>query len=201
MPGPPPKRSSRRSRAAQGGLRTLAAVPTTQAPDWPLSPDARLDATREMLRDLEAKLQQQLVDEEDRRKRYRIKNRLEKAQLELAMLQIQIEQAKDAEQAIWLDLWRTPQAVIWIENPASVREVALYVRWMVRAEQGDTRASSEARQLSNALGINPAALLRLRAEIEAVDAIEDRGRRRRERSAKHEGTGADPDPRGGLFAV
>lgn len=201
MPGPPPKRSSRRSRAAQGGLRTLAAVPTAHAPDWPLSPDARLDATREMLRDLEAKLQQQLVDEADRRKRYRIKNRLEKAQLELAMLQIQIEQAKDAEQAIWLDLWRTPQAAIWIENPASVREVALYVRWMVRAEQGDTRASSEARQLSNALGINPAALLRLRAEIEAVDAMEDRGRRRRERSAKPEETGADPDPRGGLFAV
>ena len=80
--------------------------------------------------------------------------------------------------------------------------MALYARWMVRAEQGDTKAAAEARQLSDRLGINPAALLKLRAEIENVDAVEDRGRRRRARTTEGQGKAeGGTDPRAGLFAV
>ena len=163
-------------------------------------------ARRDQLTDKVAQLQQLIVDEDDGRRRARLRRELDRAELELGIVRLQIEQASDAEAAMWVELWATPQAAIWAENPATVREVALYVRWMARAEQGDKQASSEARQLSNALGVNPAALLKLRAEIEQVDAAEDRGRRRRRRAAQEPEDGRkrdEPpaDPRGGLFVV
>lgn len=209
MPGPAPKPSSRRSRKGRdGGLRALSAVPGVSAPAWPLRPDSSQVATLEVLRDKVAALQQQILDEDDRRRVYRLQRELEKAEIGVGILTLQIQETRDAEAAIWADLWTTPQAAIWSENPATVRELALYVRWMARAEQGDKQAAAEARQLSNVLGINPAALLRLRAEIEHVDAAEDRGRRRRSRASTSESNQeakppVDPpaDPRGGLFAV
>ena len=58
---------------------------------------------------------------------------------------------------------------------------------------------------TTSLGINPAALLKLRAEIEHVDGLEDRGRRRRERATAPKDDEPKPDaggdPRGGLFVV
>jgi hypothetical protein len=175
-------------------------------PAWPLRPDASQIATREALRDKMARLQQQILDEDDRRRAYRLRRELEQTEIAVGILSLQIEETAEAEKAIWADLWeRAPQAAIWAENPATIREVALYVRWMARAEQGDKVAASEARQLSNALGINPAALLRLRAEIENVDGLEDRGRRRRERAKAPKDDDTKPDgggdPRGGLFAI
>lgn len=188
MPGPAPKPSSRRSAKGRGGLRHLTAVPTAKRPEWPLAPDAALEARREVLRDQVAANMGALDAEGDRRKRWRIKGKLEAAQVDLALVEIQIEQSKDAEAVIWADLWGAPQADLWAENPATIREVALYCRWMVRAEQGDTKAAAEARQLSNTLGINPSALLKLRVEIEHAESVEDRGRRRR---AKQPATKSD----------
>lgn len=204
MPGPVGKHPSARARRNRqnSGYRSLSPVPAVEAPAWPLAPDATMDATREQLRDSIASTQQALTDEEDRRKRYRLNKKLEQAQIALAILEVQIAQAADNEAAMWAELWRSAQAAIWAENTATVRELGLYVRWMIRAEQGDTKAASEARLLSDRLGINPAALLRLRAEIENVDAIEDRGRRRRERAVPKPADDAPgDDPRGGLFAV
>lgn len=204
MPGPAPKPASRRSRASRGGLRTLSAVSSVTAPEFPLAPDATQSATIEQLRDRVAATQASLEVETDRRRRYRQKKQLERDQIALGIIELQVRQAADYEAAMWADLWAAPQAAIWGENPATVRELALYVRWMIRAEQGDTKAASEARQLSDRLGINPAALLKLRAEIENVDAAEDRGRRRRERSEAVVPSGPRPgkgDPRRGLFAV
>ncbi|SDT85163.1 hypothetical protein SAMN04488548_1162 [Gordonia westfalica] len=54
--------------------------------------------------------------------------------------------------------------VIWEESHTH-REVAQYVRWKVRAEQGDLKAAAEARQLSDRLGLNPLALMRLRPRL------------------------------------
>lgn len=212
MPGPigkHPSTRNRRNRSAGSGGRILEAVPGVPVPAWPLRPDASQLATREALRDKMARLQQQILDEDDRRRAFRFRRELEQTEIAVGILSLQIEETAEAEKAIWADLWeRAPQAAIWAENPATIREVALYVRWMARAEQGDKVAASEARQLSNALGINPAALLKLRAEIEHVDGLEERGRRRRERSADTKGSaGDDPkpdggaDPRGGLFAI
>lgn len=210
MPGPAPKHPSTRARRnkATAGFRTLSAVPDAEVPRWPLSPDMTQAATVEQLRDRIATTQQDLAAEDDRRRRYRLDKQLERDQIALGILELQVSQAADLEAAMWAELWGAPQAAIWAENPATVREVALYVRWMIRAEQGDTKAASEARQLSDRLGVNPAALLRLRAEIENLDSLEDRGRRRRERNQPQPepdaGQGVDEgpaDPRGGLFAV
>ena len=194
--------SVRNRRNKTPGLRQLKPVPDAKAPAWPLADDAALAARIDFLGDAVAKAQAAASAETDRRKRYRLNRALERDQVALSLAEIQAEQAADAERAIWSDLWAAPQAALWAENPATVREVALYCRWMTKAEQGDTKAAAEARQLSNLLGINPAALLKLRAEVENVDAVEDRGRRRRERATttKPEASGAS-DPRAGLFAV
>lgn len=104
---------------------------------------------------------------------------LARAQEWVAVLQAQIEAQRDAEVKLWRELWRTPQAVIW-EQLAWSREVAQYVRWKVRAEQGDLDAAKEARQWSDRLGLNPLALLRLRWEIEKTDEAEAKGRQRRQ---------------------
>ena len=214
MAGPAPKHPSVRNRRNKtGGFRQLPAVPAAEAPAWPLLPDAAHAAEREALRDRVSSAQQAVAlageragkgsTSTERSRLHRARKALERDQIALAMIEIQFEQAADAEAAIWADLWEAPQAAIWAENSASVREVALYARWMVRAEQGDAKAAAEARQLSDRLGINPAALLKLRAEIENVDAVEDRGRRRRARTTEDQkpAGGGSTDPRTGLFAV
>ena len=202
MPGPTYKPASRRSRAGSGGVRTLSPVPEVDVPEFPLRPDPRLVAELETIRDQTGQLQAQLAAEVDRRKRYRIKRNLDRALIRQAELGLQVEEAAEAERDYWAELWRSPQSVYWSENSAAVREVALYVRWMIRAEYGDAKASSEARALSNALGINPTALLRLRAEIEHADAAESAGRRRRQREQPQQPqSDAGDDPRAGLYAV
>lgn len=208
MPGPIRKPSSRQSRGVRGsgGTRQLSPVPDVEVPDFPLQPDPRRVAELNTVRDRVANLQGQLAAVEDRRKRYRLKRELDKVQLVEATIALEVEQSADAEREFWRELWTAPQAVYWAENTAAVRELAMYVRWMIRAEYGDTKASGEARALSNALGINPTALLRLRAEIEHTDQVESTGRRRRQREAvqpEQGGNGKDEggDPRAGLYAV
>ena len=110
--------------------------------------------------------------------------------------------AADLEAELWAEMWTTPQAIMWDQSPSFRREVASFVRWQVRAEQGDLDAAKEARMRSDRLGLNPLALLRLRAEVEKAEEAEDRGRRRRAAApvAASEGDGGD-DPRGVLYAV
>jgi len=153
-----------------------------------------------MARDRVASLQVELEEAEDGRTKGRLRRDLNKQEMTVAQLTLQIEQAVDAETSLWADLWSTPQAVIWEESHAH-REVAQYVRWKVRGEQGDLKAAAEARQLSDRLGLNPLALMRLRAEIEHVDAAEDRGKQRRQRTASGVKPKQGDDPRGGLYAV
>jgi len=73
----------------------------------------------------------------------------------------------DAELALWADIWRTPQAVMW-ERLRWTREVALYVRLQVLAESGSLDAAKESRQWSDRLGLNPAAMLRNRWRVESA---------------------------------
>ena len=78
--------------------------------------------------------------------------------------------ARAGESALWRELWTLPQANAWTRFGWS-REVALYVRWLLEAEAGDTDAAREARMLSDRLGLSPLALLRLRWEIVPDDQI------------------------------
>jgi hypothetical protein len=77
---------------------------------------------------------------------------------------VNVEATDRRELAVWLDIWRTPQACAW-ERLGWTLDVALYVRLMVGAEAGDFKAASEARQWSDRLGLNPAAMLRNRWRI------------------------------------
>lgn len=201
MSGPAPKHPSVRARRndPNKGFRSLPAVGRAgAAPAWPLQPDVHMTAMLELGRDRIASLQVELEDAEDGRTKGRLRRELSKHELSVAELSLQIEQATDSEIALWSDLWSTPQAIMWDESHA-MREVAQYVRWKIRAEQGDLKAATEARQLSDRLGLNPLALLRLRAEIERVEQAEDRGSRRRAAPAPRERGGEDP--RVGLRAV
>lgn len=206
MPGPPPKHPSVRARRNKpnAGFRSLPAEGREgPAPEWPLQADVGRAAQLELARDRVVALQVEIEDAEDGRTKGRLRRELNKLELMIATLSLQIEQAVDAEVALWEDLWSTPVAVMWEETHA-LREVAQYVRWKIRAEQGDLKAATEARMLSDRLGLNPLALLRLRAEIERVGEAEDRGNRRRGNPpapAAPPGDGPGGDPRGGLYAV
>ncbi len=203
MPTPPKPASTRaRRNDPKKGFTTLSADgrqgPT---PDWPLQPPIMLTARLESLEDRTANLQVEIAGEEDGRKRGRLQRELNRNDLELAALRLQIDQARDAEVELWADLWSSPQAVVWEQSHAH-REVAQYVRWKIAAEQGDLKAAPEARQLSDRLGLNPLALIRLQLEIERADEAEERGNKRRtkadDRPRKKGGGG---DPRGTLRAV
>lgn len=207
MPGPPPKHPSVRARRnnPKAGFRSLSPDGRSgPAPAWPLQPDIHLTASLELARDRIASLQVELDGTEDGRARGRLRRQLDRQEIAATTLELQIEQSQDAELELWDELWSTPVAVMWEESHAA-REVAQYVRWKIRAEQGELKAATEARMLSDRLGLNPLALLRLRTEIERVDEAEDRGRRRRPAAPPAEGSsdggGQGGDPRGGLYAV
>lgn len=202
MSGPAPKHPSIRARRnnPKSDFRSLPSEGREgPAPQWPLLPDVVMAARLELARDRVASIQVELGDEGDGRAKARLRRELNKNEMLVAELQLQLEQATDLETSLWSGLWSTPQAVIWEEAHAH-REVAQYVRWKVRAEQGDLKAASEARQLSDRLGLNPLALMRLRAEVEHADEVEDRGKRRRE-APKRPHSGESDDPRSGLYAV
>lgn len=204
MPGPPPKHPSTRARRndPKAGFRTLPEKGRSgKAPAWPLRPDVQRTAQLELARDRVATLQVQIEEETDGRKKGRLRRDLDKNEVTVATLTLRLEQETDAEVEVWTSLWKMPQAVIW-EESHSHREVAQYVRWKVRAEAGDLDAAKEARMLSDRLGLNPLALMRLRAEIERTDEVETRGRQRRTTpKAPAKKKPDDGDPRGGLYAV
>lgn len=78
--------------------------------------------------------------------------------------------------ALWLDLWRTPQAVAW-GALGWTRVVARYTLLLLEAEKPDTVVAllSEVRQLEDRLGLTPMAMKRLQwevgeAQVEAEEA-------------------------------
>lgn len=206
--GPPPKHPSRRARRnnPKADFRPLPADGRQgDAPPWPLRPDVTMTATLEMSQDKLAGLAVELNEAEDGRTKGRLRRQINQLEMTVATLTLQIEQATDAEVDLWDELWTTPQAAMWDESGAFNREVAQYVRWKIQAEQGDLKAGTEARLLSDRLGLNPLALLKLRREVEETKAAEEQGEQRRARpkpdpkpSPKGKG---DDDPRGGLWAV
>lgn len=140
-------------------------------PPWPLPPDvtaqAKLDRLNEQID--EASLEAQGSDRAAKNAQRRLLSLRERAEVLAAELEVAVEQ----EKILWADLWATPQAVAW-ERLRWTRDVAQYVRWKIRAELGDLDASKESRLLSDRLGLNPLALLRLRWEISGDEVGERR---------------------------
>jgi hypothetical protein len=202
-PGPAPKHPSVRARRnnPKAGFRSLAVAGRVgkTVPVWPLEEQPAVLARLELNRDRVVSLQVQVEGAEDSRSKGRLRAQLNTAELTVATLQLQLEQARDGEVALWSELWGTPQAELW-EESHSERVVALYVRQQIAAEQGDMKAATEARQLGDRLGLNPLALLRLRTEIEQVEKAEADGKKRRQAAVPSKPKGETDDPRG-LFAV
>lgn len=84
----------------------------------------------------------------------------------------------DRELEVWASIWGTPQAVAW-ERLGWLHDVALYVRTLVAAERGDLKATTEARQWSDRLGLNPTAMLKNRWRIRPDEVAEQRTERKK----------------------
>ena len=92
------------------------------------------------------------------------------------------ESMAQREQAIWMELWATPQAVQW-ERLGWARVVARYARVAAGAELLDKDCMSEARQLEDRLGLTPKAMRLLLWEI-AVDEVAEKRERTPKTSAR-----------------
>jgi hypothetical protein len=79
------------------------------------------------------------------------------------------------EDAIWAEMWRSPQSVAW-ERLGWTRSVARYCRALATAEQKDATAAllAEVRQMEDRLGLTPMSMLRLRWEIAPDELAEAR---------------------------
>jgi hypothetical protein len=86
------------------------------------------------------------------------------------------EETAEREASLWVEVWMSPQAVAW-ERLRVIREVAMYVRWSVKAESCDRDAASEARQLADRLGLNPKAMRALAWDVPADEVGEQRADR------------------------
>jgi|GEM_PF-1029384 len=206
MSGPSPKHPSIRARRnnPKAGFRVLKPEGRQlPAPPWPLQPSPRAQAELESNRDRVASLQVELDGTMDGPTKGRLRRRLNEAGIRVAQRELEIEQARDAEVALWDVLWSTPQAVMWEESHSYRTMLPMYVRNQIAAEQGDDKAAGRAIALSDRLGLNDKALHSLRAEIERAEAAEAQGEQRRRTvppvptSKRKKGD----DPRNGLFAV
>lgn len=92
-----------------------------------------------------------------------------------------LDDATMDELGIWADLWRTPQATMWIRlGRGMVRIIARYVRnlTILEADRHATVAvahlNGECRQIEDRLGLSPKAMATLRWEVPADELAETR---------------------------
>lgn len=189
-PNPTPNPHRRRRNAPTQTVKLPAEGRKGDPPPWPLGPDVRSAAKLRLLNEQidEASVEAQGGDRAAKAAQRKLLRLREQAEV----LEEIVEAQAGAEALLWSELWSTPQAVAW-ERLRWTRDVAQYVRWKILAEHGDLDASKEARQLSDRLGLNPLALLRLRWEISGDEV----GERRSERTTQ----AASSQRRRGLKAV
>jgi hypothetical protein len=160
--GPAPKPADRRAR--RNATYATTALPAEgragPPPAWPLPTNVRLAASLESAEAMRAMAEQELAQEEPR-VRLRELGRIDER---IRLLRRQLRDSARLELAMWFELWRTPQAVMW-ERQRWTREVAQFCRLKVLAELGDLDAQKEARQVGDRIGITPLALRRLRWEV------------------------------------
>lgn len=182
--GPPPKPAAQRRRAnATIALTRLPAEGRKgDPPAWPLIDDVQKTAELAYTRLSLEKMEAEVGEESDARKRAALTRKIEQVARHASVLDATIAAQRDLEQMLWVELWRTPQSVQW-ERMRWTREVAQYVRHKVMGELGSLDDAKEARQLSDRLGLSPLALLRLRWEI-TTDEVQERRETRSAPAAK-----------------
>lgn len=177
--GPPPDpHALRRDRPSdKDGWTTLPAQGYDgKIPAWPLIDDVALRAKRDIARRAADGVAAEIEDETDSRKRAGLRKKAKDAEEQVTILDRQIEAQRQLEASLWKDLWRTPQAAVWIRLGWR-RDVAQYVRHKVMGELGSLDDAKEARQWSDRLGLNPAAMLRNRWRIAADEVAAKRADR------------------------
>lgn len=196
--GPAPKPNARRRNAAVAMVELPAAGREGATPPWPLLADIVLSTQRDTAQRAADELELSLAEPTlTTRRRTTLQRKADAAREAAAILTAQLTAQERVEAELWQQLWALPQAVEW-ERAGWTREIAQYVRWKSRAEQGDLDASREARQMADRLGLSPLAMLRLRWRV-AVDDADERAARPRRRPAA---TGRRPDdPRAALHVV
>ena len=177
--GPPPDPNAlRRDRGTgldkDGWLTLPADGYSGPVPGWPLLPDIGLRANLTVVERQIETLEYQL-EEATGSKAGQIEVRLDRAREKREVLAFQVAEQESRERALWGELWRSAQAAAWHAKVGSggVRDVAQYVRHKVLAELGSMEDAREARQWSDRLGLNPAAMLRNRWRV-AADQVGDR---------------------------
>lgn len=183
--GPPPKPPGTRARRNTSPSLTVLSARGRgkKAPEWPLRPDATATRLQLAAESRVQRLREEINETTDRRKIGRLERQLDIALSEAEAIEQQLAEQAQMELSLWGEVWMTPQATMW-EKFGWYREVALYVRWQIKAELGDLKSAAEARQWSDRLGLNPQALLRLRWQVEVTDEAESRGKQRRAASPK-----------------
>jgi hypothetical protein len=141
-------------------------------PRWPLLPDIGLRAKKSVAEAKVSRLEWELADATGD-KRASVERRLEQAQEQVAVLSFQVAEQEKREKGLWREAWRSPQAHAWAQRVGWTRDVAQYVRHKVLAELGSMEDAKEARQWSDRLGLNPAAMLRNRWRL-APDQVTPR---------------------------
>lgn len=164
-PAPDPQALRRERPEDRAGWTILKAEGRKgKAPAWPLLGDiertARLDIIGRQVEELEDELNHCTVA----RTRKSLETKLAKVYQEQAVLARILESQREIETEVWVSAWKSPQAIAW-EKLGWTREVAQYVRHKVLGELGSLEDAKEARQWSDRLGLNPAAMLRLRWKI------------------------------------
>lgn len=196
--GPAPKPNARRRNATVATVELPAAGREGATPPWPLLADIVLSTQRDTAQRAADELELSLAEPTlTGRQRTTVQRKADAAREAAAILTAQLGAQERVEAELWEQLWALPQAVEW-ERASWTREVAQYVRWKARAEQGDLDSSREARQMADRLGLSPLAMLRLRWKVSADDD-EKRSSRPRRRAAT---SGRRPDdPRATLHVV
>lgn len=173
--GPPPNPNRRRRNATVAMTKLPAKGRQGEPPEWPLPPDVK---TETLLRLLEEQIDAASLDARSGSGRAKgaAERKLLRLREQFEVLTAESEQAAEQEAKLWTQLWAIPQAVAW-ERLLWTREVAQYVRWKVRAEQGDLDAAKEARQIGDRIGLTPLSMLRLRWEVAGDELGDERSRR------------------------
>lgn len=159
---------------------------TGRAPKWPLGADVQLDTAIELSRLAVREIDQEIEWATTARDRSSLRRKREKQTKRIRELEAMRKAASRTEREIWAELWKTPQATQW-EKRGWYREVALFARHQAKAEAGSLDDAREARMRESLIGLNDAAMLRLRWEV-ADTAKESAPRKRSARnSSKYRG--------------
>lgn len=186
--GPPGNPNAVRRNTRVGLVRLPAGGRTGRTPKWPLPDNPRLTARITLLSEEIEQLEERDLDEGGLSRTERTK--LSRLRERLAIAEVERDETRNTEKALWRQLWKTPQAVQW-ETLRWDREVAQYVRHKAAAELGSMDDSKEARLRADSLGLTPKGMRALMWTI-SEDEV---GAKRQERQEAATGTDGQPSRR------